>query len=228
MKDIIIVLSIILLSFTANAQQFGLIGELGASWLSFEANENRTRKPYIYDGIGLFYEQTIGNSDRFDIRMDLYFNQYRYQNTSRNTYSTGISTSYISREIEFNHTVNYVTLSITPVFQVVENLKIGLGLEYSLWTNSSVEEITTYYSTDSLGNNKQQTNKEVFIRKFTKGEFIDRSHYGAKLSASYQFSSRFDLGVSYRYMRNFKTEPNFDPFFFNAITLTTHFYIKTK
>lgn len=227
MKKTIIILFALLLSFTSNAQQLGLIGELGASWLAVEAKENETHTPYIYDGIGLFYEQTVGNSDRFDIRMDLYFNQYRYQKILEFN-STGISTRPYPEEIEYNYTMNYVTLSIMPVFQVVENLKIGLGLEYSLWTNSSVEEITTYYIIDSLSNNKQQTHKQVFIRKSTKGEFIDRSHYGAKLSASYQFSSRFDVGISYRYMGKFKLGPYIDPFFFNAITLTTHFYIKTK
>jgi long-subunit fatty acid transport protein len=175
----------------------------------------------------LFYEQTIGNSDRFDIRMDVYFNQYRYQKILEFN-SIGISTRPYPEEIEYNYTMNYVTLSIMPVFQVVENLKIGLGLEYSLWTNSSVEEITTYYIIDSLTNNKQQTHKRVFIRKSTKGEFLDRSYYGAKLSATYQIGNRFDLGISYRYMGKFKLGPYIDPFFFNAITLTTHFYIKTK
>lgn len=224
MKKVILILIITLAYFTVKAQQFGIMAEAGMSSVAgVNVSSNEERLAQFYYGAGIFFQKSIGSSEKLDLRITVFYNQIRHKYNYEYVYPTSLTNStYATRTVEDKHFINNTTLAILPIFEVANNVKLGVGINYTYWLNTTIEEHEAYYNSNASGGNKQLINETNSVIKFNNGGFVDRSSFGFNALFAYQINYYVSLGLSYRYTRPFKYAISSDQYFFNIFGLTTH------
>jgi hypothetical protein len=60
MKKTVLITTLIIFSLKTNAQNFGIMPELGASWKANRGHDAEKRSPGLFYGLGMYYTTKIG------------------------------------------------------------------------------------------------------------------------------------------------------------------------
>lgn len=223
MKNVTLILTTILLSFTANAQQFGVMAEVGKSNISgIEKPDAASYNPKISYGFGITYQIPFSVKENFDIRFSMYYNKIRYQYLFSSSNSIfRIGNNYVILQ-DYTYSANNITLEAMPIYKGIKIVKIGIGVNYSYLTSLMVNRLDQTYYEDGNGNIVDMIVDKNSTSDVTSGNFLERSFFGVKLLLGFQINKYLNIGGSYRFSSRIKAPVNEHKVNFDILSLTTH------
>jgi hypothetical protein len=227
MKKSTLIILIIIISLTAKAQHFGVNVDAGMSRIStvYTASSNIKNKSKLYYGIGIFYAK-LPSTSKWGFKTSIDFNKRgtgtSYEGPSGFRFSPADPVYFVS-----SNTLSTRSLALTFLLTLnsSKNFQFFLGphMGYILG-NTNKGEVTEYVSSAKKIEISSFSNED----NYNADAFSERLHYGGKAGFNVKITDHFDLGLTYQYARLLKyATPHHRPFY-NILSLSTSFYLKSR